>query len=67
MNCLACGGKGMLKGCDCCGVSREMTDQERQYAEWDRQDEARKACQVYATSTATCSHGTRGCPLHHGR
>ncbi len=44
-----------------------MTAQEREYAEYDRQDAAKAVCKVYATSSATCSHGTRGCPLHHGR
>lgn len=73
MNCPDCCDKGTPGGCRECGVSREMTAQEREYAEYDRQDAARTApCQVYRLTAANrpgmrCSLGTLGCSMYHGR
>ncbi len=55
--------------------TRPETAQDREYAEWDRQDAAKASaspCQVYRLTAASrpgmaCSLGTAGCPLHHGR
>jgi hypothetical protein len=68
MSCPDCGDKGEPGGCDECGRKRELTAEEKQFAEWDRQDAAKSACTVYARHMhVTCSLGTKGCTGYHGR
>lgn len=69
-SCVDCAGRGTLwKPCPGCGAEREPTaeDHERQ-AFWRQREAAKNSCQVYARHpNVTCSLGTRGCPLYHGR
>jgi hypothetical protein len=67
MNCPDCCDKGEPGGCRECGVERPMTADEREHAEFDRQDAAKSACTVYARHQGTCSLGTKGCGSYHGR
>ncbi len=67
--CCVCDDKGKPGGCRECGVEREPTAEERQWAYEDRLREmAKTACTVYPRHmNVTCSLGTRGCTGYHGR